>query len=95
MLEDELNVIIYIFTYPISVLFNITADFIGVFLSVFLGMFVSIIETINAFNIALHAIICIALPPPLAILVLLMFYILAFYYIIKTIKVTWDVLPFV
>lgn len=94
MLEDELSVLIYILTYPVAVIFNMAMDFIGTFLNVFLSLFTCIIGIINAFNTALHAMICIALPPSIAVIVLIMFYILGFYYLIKLIKMLWDVLPF-
>lgn len=94
MLEDELNALIYIFAYPVSTIFNIIMDFIGVFLSVFLGIFVTGVGIINAFNAAIYGLVCITLPPALATIVLVLFYILGIYYLIKVIKMVWDVLPF-
>lgn len=94
MLEDELSLIMYIIAYPISVLFNVTMDFIGAFLAVFLGVFTTTLGIINEFNAAIYALVCIALPPTLAGMVLIIFYVLGIYYIIKLIKLIWDVLPF-
>lgn len=95
MLEDELNVIIYLIAYPVSVIFNIFAGLISDFLGVFLNVFICTIDIINAFNVALHALVSVALPSDIATLVLIMFYILGIYYLIKLIKMVWDVLPFV
>ena len=94
MLEDELSVMLYMIAYPVSVLFNVIMDFIGVFLAVFLSIFITAIGIVNAFNTAIYSLIVIALPPTLAGLVLIMFYILGLYYFIKLIKMIWDVLPF-
>jgi hypothetical protein len=94
MLEDELSIFLYMVAYPFSVLFNTVMDFVGAFLGVFLGVFTSGIGIINAFNTAIYALVCIALPAELAGITLIIFYILGFYYLIKLIKTIWDVLPF-
>ena len=95
MLEDELNVLIYLIVYPMATIFNIFSTIITEFVNLFICMFASVVGMINALHTAVYGLVCIALPAELAVFVLLLVYILAMFFIIKMVKLIWDVLPFV
>ena len=95
MLEDELNLLVYIILYPITIIYNVFVTFTNIIIEIFTSIMAGVSDIIISFHTTMDSIVTLVLPSELAVFVLLIIYILTAWFVIKLIKAFWDVLPFV